>query len=506
MVGQEWQQQPRQQHSYVALSCSTMLRAALPLSSALLATSSVMAAQRTADCDSGAAFAAAGQAVLPPQRADGGATRVCIIGAGVEGVCSAYFLAQKGYDVTVLEAEAAPALLCSQRNAGVMFATEHSAFATRERLFMVMTSLAKRIVWPFGGGGTPTPPWHLKGDTLMEGRFWRWAIAFAKRALFSDEHELVLAMETLELRGERVMAELLAREGLSDASFHVKRNGAIKLYSSEDSLAHGWEEAEEVMTRLPSEHAPRKLTPEEAVAIEPSAAWRPHVGAILWPHDATGDCYKFVNALEWICRERYSVAFNYGTRVEEMCMSDGRLSSVRTNKGDVEADVFILCAGSESAVLGEQVGLSLPIYPGRGYSVTVDIPRGQPEETLPVHQVINDQYFYTTRYGNRLRMTGFVEFGGWDKPKTEACVDILLDVADAAMPGCNVRDNGSIWMGRRPLSPDGVPMVGATAVPGLFINSGHGTHGWTFAVASADALATWMTTGEQVAFLDPARF
>ena len=224
------------------------------------------------------------------------------------------------------------------------------------------------------------------------------------------------------------------------------------------------------------------------VAAEPGLAYarEPIVGGLRLPNDETGDCYKFTVALADLLAGM-GVRFQFGTPITGLREAGGRIVAARTREGEVAADAFVAALGSYTPALVRPFGLRLPVYPVKGYSITAPIAEA---EHAPVSTLLDESYKVAiTRLGDRIRVGGMAEISGFNNtlhPRRRATLEHSLE---SLFPGAGAVREATFWSGLRPMTPDGTPVVGATAVPNLFINAGHGTLGWTMACGSGQVIA-----------------
>jgi D-amino-acid dehydrogenase len=229
-------------------------------------------------------------------------------------------------------------------------------------------------------------------------------------------------------------------------------------------------------------------------------------GGLRLPGDETGDCHIFTNRLADMAAD-LGVKFQYGTTITGFERAGDRLTAVVTDQGRITADAYQLSLGSFSPVLGRQLGLSLPVYPVKGYSITVRI---LDEPRAPVSTIMDESYKVAiTRLGDRIRVGGTAELSGYnahlDGPRRATLVQSLTDL----FPGVSDLSDVNFWTGMRPMTPDGTPIIGRSKLANLFLNTGHGTLGWTMACGSARIIAD-MISGQKpdvdVSDLDTGRY
>jgi D-amino-acid dehydrogenase len=214
------------------------------------------------------------------------------------------------------------------------------------------------------------------------------------------------------------------------------------------------------------------------------------VGGLRLPGDETGDCFKFTQGLAARAAAR-GVTFRHGISIDRLNMAGGRIISVTTSKGEVTADAFVLALGSYSPALAAPLGMSLPVYPVKGYSITLPI---MDEARAPLSTVMDETHkIAITRLGDRIRVGGMAELAGFDLSLSEKRKRTLLHSVQDLFGGAGDTRQTQFWTGLRPMTPDGTPVVGRTPIANLFMNTGHGTLGWTMAAGSGRVLADIMS-------------
>jgi D-amino-acid dehydrogenase len=224
------------------------------------------------------------------------------------------------------------------------------------------------------------------------------------------------------------------------------------------------------------------------VSAEPGLATASQkiVGGLRLPNDETGDCFKFSEKLAALATER-GVTFQYGATALHLTVRAGEVDALMTDRGEVHADAYVLALGSYTPGLLRPLGIRLPVYPVKGYSITASI---VDDQRAPRSTVMDERYKVAiTRLGNRIRVGGMAEIAGFDTALRRRRRDTLELSAGSLFPGAGDLKNASFWCGLRPMTPDGTPVVGGTEIENLFLNTGHGTLGWTMACGSAQVLA-----------------
>lgn len=395
--------------------------------------------------------------------------RVLVLGAGVVGTAAAYFLGEAGHDVTVVERQAGAGLETSFANGGIV-----SAYTARPWAHPEVPGLLIR--W-FGREDAPYL-FRLRPDLAQ----WRWALRFLRnctRRRFERAQRVALRLSTYSLACLEALRE---KEGLA---YDRRAGGVLHLHRSAAALdaAHAFE------TRLAdARFHPRRLDREAMVATEPAlrqAAER-FAGALFFPRDETGDAHKFTVALARIAAAR-GVAFRFGESVRRL-VGDGRaVTGVETDREVVHADAVVVSLASASPAFLARFGVRAPIYPLKGYSVTIPT---EGHDGAPTHGVHDGQRrIVMSRLGERLRCAGTAELAGYDRSVRPDRAKAMLDAALALFPRCGDARKAESWAGLRPMTPDCLPVLGATGVRGLYLDTGHGSTGWTYACGSGRIVA-----------------
>jgi D-amino-acid dehydrogenase len=230
------------------------------------------------------------------------------------------------------------------------------------------------------------------------------------------------------------------------------------------------------------------LDRQGCMAAEPGLTFasEPFVGGLRLPDDETGDCFKFTNALADMAAAR-GVRFQFDTAIEAIETGARGVTAIRTNRGLVSADAYVVAMGSFSPALVRPLGIRLPVYPVKGYSITAPVIR---EERAPVSTVMDETFKVAiTRLGERIRVGGMAEVSGFDTGLPEARRATLVRSVGSLFPDAGDLQAARFWSGLRPMTPDGPPVIGSTPISNLFLNTGHGTLGWTMACGSGQVLA-----------------
>jgi D-amino-acid dehydrogenase len=402
--------------------------------------------------------------------------RVVVIGAGVVGVTTAYELHRDGHEVTVLERHEVAADETSFGNAGLIAPGHSYTWASPKAPAMLVKSLVSKDQ-------------ALRFTPSLDPDLYVWSLKFLRQC--TSERAKVNTLTKLRLCSysqQRLHAiaddTAVIYDGLS--------NGLLYLYRDAASLEGGVAKMgilQEAGQRL------EVLDVDAVVAREPTLAGsRDQIGgAIYCPDDESGDSRLFSQGLAAWLEER-GVTFRWATNVLGFTVAGDRVENVRTSRGPVTADAYVLCAGCWSAGLGKQLGLRLPIYPVKGYSVTLPAGVGVPN----VGGVDENNLVAWARFGDRLRLTSTAEFKGYDTSHKPADFDGMLRAARSLFPDAADWSRPSYWAGLRPMTPEGTPIIGPSNQVNMWLNAGHGHMGWTMSSGSARILAD-MLRGEPTA-------
>ena len=400
--------------------------------------------------------------------------KVIVLGAGVIGVTTAWYLCQDGHDVTLLDRRAEPGLETSFANGGQLSVTHAEPWAN--------PGAVRQIV-----------RWFLRGDSPLvirasgDWRQWRWAARFLFECL--PQRSLANARAILALALDSAAALNALREATDIAFDHLAR-GILSFYLDRRDFERAAASAEQLR---PYGCLREAKTAAECVAIEPALEHiGPRVaGGILAPHDASGDAHLFTRQLARLCVER-GARLRMGETVEAIEIRGGAVAAIRVTSAErgearIGADAYVVAAGSYSAPLVRSLGIRIPVYPVKGYSVTLPVAS---ESHAPVVSLTDEaEKLVFSRLGARLRVAGTAELAGYDTTvDTARCDRILARVFDL-FPDATDRSRAEFWSGLRPATPGNVPLIGRTRFRNLFLNTGHGTLGWTLACASSRALA-----------------
>jgi len=395
--------------------------------------------------------------------------KILILGSGVIGTTSAYYLAKAGHEVTVVERQPGPGLETSFGNAG---------------------ELSYGYASPWAGPGIPVKAikWLLMVDgplvirPMLDPRMWLWGLQLlancTERAYALNKSRMVRVAEYSRDK----MIELRAATGIA---YEGREQGTLQLFREQKQLDHIHGDVE-VLKQYGVPY--QVLDPKGCIAAEPGLATAavPFVGALRLPNDDTGDCRLFTEAMSRLAAAA-GVTFQFGTEIQGIRTEGDRVTGVATANGTLTADTYIGALGSYTPGMVAPLGIRLPVYPIKGYSLTVPV---IDDAVAPVSTVMDETYkVATTRFDDRIRVGGTAEIAGWDRtlrphrrgPLERSLRDLFPRAGDVG--------KATFWCGLRPMTPDGTPVIGRTRYGNFYLNTGHGTLGWTMAAASGQLIA-----------------
>ena len=400
--------------------------------------------------------------------------KTLVLGGGVVGVTTAYFLARAGHEVTILEEKDGLGLEASAGNAGIVAPGHSFAWASPAAPAMLLRSLR----------GDETA---IRVRLTADPQFYAWGVRFLRECLPARARRNTLIKLRLCQYSQRVMNELVRAEGID---YHAVAKGALYLYRDPALLGAGIKKM-----ALLAEHGQKQeiLDPAGVAKLDPVFApvQGKIAGAIRDLGDSSGDSRLFTERLGAFCRDRLGVTIKLGARVTALRTGGDRIDAVVTSDGPLTADSYVLALGVGSAGVARTAGVSLPIYPAKGYSSTFPLKPGGLAPTVPG---VDEQWLVGwSRLGDRLRLTSTAEFAGYDWGWTPRDFNNILRFARDVFPDAVDFDRGEYRACLRPMTPDGPPILGLGRYRNLFFNCGHGHMGWTMACGTARIVADLMS-------------
>jgi D-amino-acid dehydrogenase len=400
--------------------------------------------------------------------------KIVILGAGVTGVTSAWFLRQAGHDVTVVDRQHGAGLETSFANGGQISVSHAEPWANPGAPMKVLKWLGKE--------DSPLL-FRLRPDV----RQWVWGLSFLRECTPARTRHNIKQIVNLGLYSRSTLQQLRCDLALD---YDQLTRGILHFYTSREEFDDAQEPA-----RLMREYGCEldMKTPDECVAIEPALAQCRDriVGGSMTPTDESGDAHRFTQQLAAKCKAA-GVKFLYRTRIQGATRDGHRIGSVRVDScagvvSELTADGFLLCLGAYSAAFARQVGVSLNIYPAKGYSVT--LPVQDPSKAFDVSLTDDEYKLVFSRLGDRLRIAGTAEFNGFETSINPVRCQAIVRRVRELFPDMTDGQGATYWTGLRPSTPSNVPYIGRSPIGNLYLNTGHGTLGWTHSAGSGRAIA-----------------
>jgi D-amino-acid dehydrogenase len=403
---------------------------------------------------------------------------VLILGSGLLGVSSAYYLSQLGHEVTVVDRQAHPAAETSFANGGQISVSHAEPWANPSAPIKVLQWLGKE--------DAPLL-FRIRADV----RQWLWGLQFLRECILARTRHNIEQIVRLVTYSRAMLQELRADTGLN---YDQRTQGILHFYTSEKEFEAARGPSEQ-MRELGCERL--VISADEALKIEPALLHiRPQLaGATYTAEDESGDANRFARELVKLC-EAAGVKFLMSHTITALREAGGKIDHIEATDSEgrfqrVRADAYVLAMGSLSPIYAAPLGIRLPIYPAKGYSVTMPV-----KDAKMAHQVslTDDEYKLvfsrlTGPNDDRLRIAGTAELNGYDRDLNRVRCEAIVRRVEQLFPGAGDASKASFWTGLRPATPSNVPIIGASKLPNLFFNTGHGTLGWTHACGSGKSIA-----------------
>ncbi|MER8994972.1 D-amino acid dehydrogenase [Mesorhizobium sp. M0074] len=396
--------------------------------------------------------------------------KILVLGAGVVGTAAAYYLASDGHEVTVIERHPAAARGTSRSNAGLVSPGDATAWASPAALKTFLRGLYNHDL-------------GIKVRLRFDPYFFAWSLRFLRQCT----HKRMRANTDVKLR-----LALYSRDCINAVSaetgihYDERKKGILYFFRSQQSFDTGTDNYRYLGEHgLPIEIVGR----DRLVELEPGLAGAKDkiAGGVYSPIDQTGDSSQFTQRLAAYAAEKLGVQFLYGTTVEGLDIDGDRVRAVMTSAGPAAGDAVVISMGPESGLLGRRYGIDLPVYPVKGYTVTVPL---EDESKGPIMGGADeDRLIGYSRLGNRLRMSSTAEFTGFDRTFKPRDFNSILNTGKDLFPGAFDESKAELWAGLRPMMPNSVPVIGRARYDNLYLDTGHGHLGWTMACGSGKFLA-----------------
>ena len=404
--------------------------------------------------------------------------RVIVLGAGLLGTTSAYFLSQLGHDVTVVDRQATPGAETSFANGGQISVSHAEPWANPSAPLKVLQWLGKE--------DAPLL-FRLRADM----RQWLWGLSFLRNCTPARTRHNIEQIVRLGTYSRDTLQQLRASTGIQ---YDQRTQGILHFYTSQKEFDGAQAPAEQMRALGCERHV---ISADAAVALEPALAHiRPQLaGATYTAEDESGDANRFTRELARLC-EAAGVQFRMGHTVTALREAGGRIDHVEVTDAEgrfqrLRADAYVLAMGAFSPLLAAPLGIRLPIYPAKGYSVTMPV-----KDARMAHQVsLTDDEFklvfsrLTGPDGDRLRIAGTAELNGYHRDLNTVRCEAIVRRVEQLFPGAGDTTQAQFWTGLRPATPSNVPIIGRSKVDNLYLNTGHGTLGWTHACGSGKSIA-----------------
>ncbi len=400
--------------------------------------------------------------------------KVIVLGAGLLGVTSAYFLRQQGHEVSVVDRQASPAAETSFANGGQISVSHAEPWANPSAPLKVLQWLGKE--------DAPLL-FRIRADM----RQWLWGLQFLRECTPARTRHNIEQIVRLGTYSRDMLQQLRRDIGIA---YDERTQGILHFYTSQKEF-DGAEGPAAQMRALGCDR--RVISADEAVRLEPALRHiRPQLaGATYTAEDESGDANQFARELVRRC-EADGVQFLLSHTVTALRESGGRIDHVEATDSEgrfqrLRADAYVLAMGSLSPIYAQPLGIHLPIYPAKGYSVTMPV-----KDAAMAHQVslTDDEYkLVFSRLGDRLRIAGTAEFNGYDRDLNRVRCEAIVRRVEQLFPGAGDSTQAQFWTGLRPATPSNVPIIGRSKLPNFYLNTGHGTLGWTHACGSGKSIA-----------------
>ncbi len=400
--------------------------------------------------------------------------RVCVLGAGIVGLATAYELSQSGHDVTVID-RALPGSGASGGNGSQLS-------------YSYVQPLADPGIWAQLPKLLLSPSSPLKIRPQLDVHQWRWGLQFLAACNAATSRSTTIALLELAAQSRQSFDAMLAKEKLA---VDFSNTGKLVLFSTKASFAAA---QKQMLLQRGMGSAQKAVSASQCVDIEPAlASYAPNItGAIYTPSECAADCQKTCDGLQELLAQR-GVRFLLDTAIEKIALERGAATAVKTHQGDIEADRYVMALGAASAPVARNLGVYLPIYPLKGYSITVDVnetPGSAPD--VSVTDSVRKVVF--ARIGSRLRVAGMAELGGYNAQVAPRQIESLKASTQALFPYSSTFADLHPWAGLRPATPTALPLIGKhpKGPSNLLFNVGHGALGFTLAFGSAARVAAML--------------
>ncbi|MDQ6524934.1 FAD-dependent oxidoreductase [Nocardioides sp. LHD-245] len=411
--------------------------------------------------------------------------RTVVVGGGVVGVTTAYYLARDGHEVTVVDKAGELGTDATGGNAGLIAPSHSFAWASPQAPKMLVRSLM----------GEATA---IRVKLSLDPRFLWWGMQFMRECTTKRARANTVVKLGLAQYSQAEMYRLEEAEGLL---YDVVKKGAVYLYRDEHELEVGLDKM-----ALVAEHGQpvKRLTPDDLVALDPAFKNAAEVvkGAIHGVSDGSGNSEKFTTELARVCREKLGVRFLLGVSALRFVEQGGKVTTLVTDQGELAADQFVLAAGIQSPIISRTIGQDIPVFPAKGFSITAQV---LDDSATPTVGGVDEKTLVAwSRLGDTLRISSTAQFDGYNRSHVPSDFDNIFKTARELFPGAADWDGAQVRSCMRPMTPDGPPIIGrGTKHSNLYYNTGHGHMGWTMACGSSLLLADAIAGRRPALDMDP---
>ncbi len=396
--------------------------------------------------------------------------RVCVLGAGIVGLATAYELSQSGHEITVID-RARPGNGASGGNGSQLS-------------YSYVQPLADPSIWAQLPKLLLSPSSPLKIRPQLDVHQWRWGLQFLAACNAATSRSTTIALLDLAAQSRQGFDAMLAQEKLA---VDFSSTGKLVLFSTAQSFAAA---QKQMLLQREMGSVQEAISAERCMAIEPalSSYQRSITGAIYTPSECAADCLKTCDGLMALLSQR-GVQFLLDTPIDKIRMKAGAVVAIKTPRGEVEADQYVMALGAASAPMARQLDVHLPIYPLKGYSITVEV--GDESKAPAVSVTDSARKVVFARIGSRLRVAGMAELAGYDTQVDSRQIESLKASTQALFPHCSPFAELNPWAGLRPATPTALPLIGKhpKGPANMLFNVGHGALGFTLALGSAARVA-----------------
>ena len=397
--------------------------------------------------------------------------RVCVLGAGIVGLATAYELNRVGHDVTVID-RAQPGSGASGGNGSQLS-------------YSYVQPLADPGIWAQLPKLLLSPSSPLKIRPQLDVHQWRWGLQFLAACNAASSRSTTAALLQLAFESRQGFDAMLAKEHLA---VDFSSTGKLVLFSTLASFAAA---QQQMLLQREMGSVQEAVSAQRCVEIEPALVsyYRSITGAIYTPSECAADCQKACDGLQALLTQR-GVRFLLGTPIDRINLSGSKVVAVKTPQGDIEADQYVMALGAASAPMARSLGVNLPIYPLKGYSITLDV-NDAPDSASSIAPFVSvtdsARKVVFARIGSRLRVAGMAELAGYDTQVVPRQIESLKASTQALFPLCSQFAELHPWAGLRPATPTGLPLIGKhlQGPANMVFNVGHGALGFTLAFGSA---------------------